>query len=178
MLLWKRVILKISKTLISKEEIENKISEIANEINYKYKGKELVVIGILKGAFIVVSDLAKQLELDVTFDFMSIKSYYGSESTGQVKIVKDLEYDITDKNVLIVEDIYDTGLTLTNLIKLLEYRNPKSIEIFCMFVKKEVPKDPVEINYSGFEIGPEFVVGYGLDYNGKHRELPYLAVLS
>lgn len=178
MLLWKRVILKISKTLISKEEIENKISEIANEINYKYKGKELVVIGILKGAFIVVSDLAKQLELDVTFDFMSIKSYYGSESTGQVKIVKDLEYDITDKNVLIVEDIYDTGLTLTNLKKLLESRNPKSIEIFCMFVKKEVPKDPVEINYSGFEIGPEFVVGYGLDYNGKHRELPYLAVLS
>ena len=178
MLLWKRVILKISKTLISKEEIENKISEIANEINYKYKGKELVVIGILKGAFIVVSDLAKQLELDVTFDFMSIKSYYGSESTGQVKIVKDLEYDITDKNVLIVEDIYDTGLTLTNLKKLLESRNPKSIEIFCMFVKKGVPKDPIEINYSGFEIGPEFVVGYGLDYNGKHRELPYLAVLS
>ena len=178
MLLWKRVILKISKTLISKEEIENKISEIANEINYKYKGKELVVIGILKGAFIVVSDLAKQLELDVTFDFMSIKSYYGSESTGQVKIVKDLEYDITDKNILIVEDIYDTGLTLTNLKKLLESRNPKSIEIFCMFVKKEVPKDPVEINYSGFEIGPEFVVGYGLDYNGKHRELPYLALLS
>ena len=170
--------MKISKTLISQEEIENKISEIANQINHKYKGQELVVIGILKGAFIVVSDLAKQLELDVTFDFMSIKSYYGSESTGQVKIVKDLEYDITDKNILIVEDIYDTGLTLNNLKKLLQSRNPKSIEIFCMFVKKEVAKDPVEINYSGFEIGPEFVVGYGLDYNGKHRELPYLGVLS
>ena len=170
--------MKISKTLISQEEIENKISEIANQINHKYKGQELVVIGILKGAFIVVSDLAKQLELDVTFDFMSIKSYYGSESTGQVRIVKDLEYDITDKNVLIVEDIYDTGLTLNNLKKLLQSRNPKSIEIFCMFVKKEVTKDPIEINYSGFEIGPEFVVGYGLDYNGKHRELPYLGVLS
>ncbi|MDC1071554.1 hypoxanthine phosphoribosyltransferase [Acidimicrobiia bacterium] len=170
--------MKISKTLISQEEIENKISEIANQINHKYKGQELVVIGILKGAFIVVSDLAKQLELDVTFDFMSIKSYYGSESTGQVKIVKDLEYDITDKNVLIVEDIYDTGLTLNNLKKLLQSRNPKSIEIFCMFVKKEVAKDLIEINYSGFEIGPEFVVGYGLDYNGKHRELPYLGVLS
>ena len=170
--------MKISKTLISQEEIENKISEIANQINHTYKGQELVVIGILKGAFIVVSDLAKQLELDVTFDFMSIKSYYGSESTGQVKIVKDLEYDITDKNVLIVEDIYDTGLTLNNLKKLLQSRNPKSIEIFCMFVKKEVAKDPIEINYSGFEIGPEFVVGYGLDYNGKHQELPYLGVLS
>ena len=170
--------MEISKVLISQEEIENKVSELASEINSKYKGKELVVIGILKGAFIVVSDLAKQLDLDVTFDFMSIKSYYGSESTGQVKIVKDLEYDITDKNVLIVEDIYDTGLTLSNLKKLLESRNPKSIEVFSMFVKKEVAQDPIEINYSGFEIGPEFVVGYGLDYNGKYRELPYLAVLA
>ena len=170
--------MEISKVLISQEEIENKVSELANEINSKYKGEELVVIGILKGAFIVVSDLAKQLELAVTFDFMSIKSYYGSESTGQVKIVKDLEYDITDKNVLIVEDIYDTGLTLSNLKKLLESRNPKSIEVFSMFVKKEVAQDPIEINYSGFEIGPEFVVGYGLDYNGKYRELPYLAVLA
>ena len=170
--------MKISKTLISKEEIENKISEIESEINDKYKEEELVVIGILKGAFIVVSDLAKKLQLDVTFDFMSIKSYYGSESSGQIKIVKDLEYDIADKNVLIVEDIYDTGLTLSNLKKLLESRNPKSIEIFCMFVKKDVAEDPIEINYSGFEIGPEFVVGYGLDYNGKYRELPYLGVLS
>ena len=170
--------MEISKVLISQEEIENKVSELANEINSKYKGEELVVIGILKGAFIVVSDLAKQLDLDVTFDFMIIKSYYGSESTGQVKIVKDLEYDITDKNVLIVEDIYDTGLTLSNLKKLLESRNPKSIEVFSMFVKKEVAQDPIEINYSGFEIGPEFVVGYGLDYNGKYRELPYLAVLA
>ena len=170
--------MEISKVLISQEEIENKVSELANEINSKYQGEELVVIGILKGAFIVVSDLAKQLDLDVTFDFMSIKSYYGSESTGQVKIVKDLEYDITDKNVLIVEDIYDTGLTLSNLKKLLESRNPKSIEVFSMFVKKEVAQDPIEINYSGFEIGPEFVVGYGLDYNGKYRELPYLAVLA
>ena len=170
--------MEISKVLISQEEIENKVSELANEINSKYKGEELVVIGILKGAFIVVSDLAKQLDLDVTFDFMSIKSYYGSESTGQVKIVKDLEYDITDKNVLIVEDIYDTGLTLSNLKKLLESRNPKSIEVFSMFVKKQVAQDPIEINYSGFEIGPEFVVGYGLDYNGKYRELPYLAVLA
>ena len=170
--------LKISKTLITKEEIENKISEIACEVNKKYEGEELVVIGILKGAFIVMSDLAKRLQVDVTFDFMSIKSYYGSESSGQIKIVKDLEYDISNKNVLIVEDIYDTGLTLSSLKKLLESRNPKNIEIFCMFIKKEVSKEPIEINYSGFEIGPEFVVGYGLDYNGKYRELPYLAILS
>jgi len=170
--------LKISRTLITKEEIDNKISEISNKINKKYKGEELVVIGILKGAFIVMSDLAKQLQVDVTFDFMSIKSYYGSESSGQIKIIKDLEYDIVNKNVLIVEDIYDTGLTLSSLKKLLESRNPKSIEIFCMFKKTEVSQDSIEINYTGFEIGPEFVVGYGLDYNGKYRELPYLAVLS
>lgn len=178
MLLQKRLVLKISKTLISQEEIENKISEIAEIINSKYKDEELVIIGILKGAFIVVSDLAKQLQIDVTFDFMSIKSYYGSKSSGQIKIIKDLEYDISNKNILIVEDIYDTGLTLSSLKKLLESRNPKSIEIFSMFVKKGVSKDPIEIDYSGFEIGPEFVVGYGLDYNGKYRELPYLAVLS
>ena len=170
--------MKISKTLITEDEIKNKISEIASQINEKYKGKELVVIGILKGAFIVISDLAKQLQVDVTFDFMSIKSYYGSESSGQIKIVKDLEYDISNKYVLIVEDIYDTGLTLSNLKKLLESRNPKSIEIFCMFNKKGVSQDQIDINYTGFEIGPEFVVGYGLDYNGKYRELPYLAVLS
>ena len=170
--------MKISKTLISQEEIKNKISEIAEIINSKYKDEELVVIGILKGAFMVVSDLAKQLQIDVTFDFMSIKSYYGSKSSGQIKIIKDLEYDISNKNILIVEDIYDTGLTLSSLKKLLESRNPKSIEIFSMFVKKGVSKDPIEIDYSGFEIGPEFVVGYGLDYNGKYRELPYLALLS
>ena len=98
MLLQKRLVLKISKTLISQEEIKNKISEIAEIINSKYKDEELVVIGILKGAFIVVSDLAKQLQIDVTFDFMSIKSYYGSESSGQIKIIKDLEYDISNKN--------------------------------------------------------------------------------
>jgi len=177
-LLQKRLVLKISKTLISQEEIKDKISEIAEIINSKYKDEELVVIGILKGAFMIVSDLAKQLQVDVTFDFMSIKSYYGSKSSGQIKIVKDLEYDISNKNILIVEDIHDTGLTLSNLKKLLESRNPKNIEIFCMFVKKEVSKDTIEIDYSGFEIGPEFVVGYGLDYNGKYRELPYLAVLS
>ena len=170
--------MKISKTLISQEEIENKISEIAELINSKYKGEELVVVGILKGACIVVSDLAKQLKVDVTYDFMSIKSYYGSESSVQIKIIKDLEYDISNKNILIVEDIYDTGLTLSSLKKLLESRNPKNIEFFCMFVKEGVSKDPIEIDYSGFEIGPEFVVGYGLDYKGKYRELPYLAVLS
>ena len=170
--------LKISKILISKEEIEAKVSEIADQINNDYRDKELIIIGILKGAFIVISDLAKNLSVDVTFDFMSLKSYEGLSSTGQIKIDKDLDTDITGKNILIVEDILDTGLTLSHLKNLLESRNPKSIEMLCIFVKKDVAKERVEIKYKGFEIGPEFVVGYGLDYNGKYRELPYLAVLA
>ena len=170
--------MKISKTLISKEEIENKISEIATKINDKYEEEELVVIGILKGAFIVVSDLAKQLQLDVTFDFMSIKSYYGSESSGQIKIVKDLEYDITDKNVLIVEDIVDTGLTLSWLKANLESRGAKSVEICTIFRKPEAAKVEVNVKYIGFDIPPAFIVGYGLDFNEKYRNLSVVAVLS
>ena len=133
---------------------------------------------ILKGAFIAISDLAKNLNIDVSFEFMSISSYEGSESTGQIKIEKDLDIDISGKNILIVEDIFDTGLTLSSLIDILESRNPKSIEIMCMFVKSVEKKIPVKIKYKGFEIGSEFVVGYGLDYMGKYRELPYLAELS
>ncbi len=168
----------ISKVLISKEEIDLKIRNLAQQINNDYKDKELIIIGILKGAFIVISDLAKQLEIDVRFDFMSIKSYDGAASTGQIKIDKDVDIDITNKNILIVEDIYDTGLTLAHLKKLLESRNPKSIEILSMFIKRGEKASPINIKYSGFELGPEFVVGYGLDYNGKYRELPYLAVLT
>ena len=170
--------MEIAKKLISEKEIQEKISHLADQINNDYKGKELIILGILKGAFIAISDLAKNLNLDVSFEFMSISSYEGSESTGQIKIEKDLDIDISGKNILIVEDIFDTGLTISHLKNLLESRNPKSIEILCMFIKKDVATEPVDIKYSGFEIGPEFVVGYGLDYEGKYRELPFLGVLS
>jgi len=170
--------MKITKKIISEEEIQERIINLANEINNDYTGKNLIILGVLKGAFIAISDLAKNLEIDVSFEFMSISSYEGSESTGQIKIEKDLDIDISGKNVLIVEDIFDTGLTLSSLIDILESRNPESIEIMCMFVKPIDKKIPVEIKYKGFEIGSEFVVGYGLDYMGKYRELPYLAELS
>ena len=170
--------MKISKVLIEQKQIEQKVKELADRINKDYLGEELVIVGILKGAFIVISDIAKQLDVDVTFEFMSIQSYDGTKSTGQIKIDKDLDIDITGKNILIVEDIFDTGLTLSHLKNLLESRNPKSIEILCMFVKKDISTEPVDIKYSGFEIGPEFVVGYGLDYEGKYRERPFLGVLS
>ena len=170
--------MKITKKIISEEQIQERIIQLSTEINKDYKGKNLIILGVLKGAFIAISDLAKNLNIDVSFEFMSISSYEGSESTGQIKIEKDLDVDIADKNILIVEDIFDTGLTLSSLIDILESRNPESIETMCMFVKPVENKIPVEIKYKGFEIGSEFVVGYGLDYMGKYRELPYLAELS
>ena len=170
--------MKISRELISQKEIEDKVVEIASQINEDYKDKDLIIVGILKGAFIVISDLAKCLNINVSFEFMSIKSYEGAESTGQIKIDKDLDVDITGKHILLVEDIYDTGLTLSHLVNLLNSRNPESIEIYCMFKKSKENSEPVDIKYSGFEIGPEFVVGYGLDFDGKYRELPYLGVLE
>ena len=170
--------MKITKTIISEEQIQERIIQLATEINKDYEGKNLIILGVLKGAFIAISDLAKNLNIDVSFEFMSISSYEGSESTGQIKIEKDLDVDIAGKNILIVEDIFDTGLTISSLIDILGSRNPESIQTMCMFVKPIENKIPVEIKYKGFEIGPEFVVGYGLDYMGKYRELPYLAELS
>ena len=170
--------MKITKKIISEEQIQERIIQLSTEINKDYKGKNLIILGVLKGAFIAISDLAKNLNIDVSFEFMSISSYEGSESTGQIKIEKDLDVDIGGRNILIVEDIFDTGLTLSSLIDILESRNPESIETMCMFVKPVENKIPVEIKYKGFEIGSEFVVGYGLDYMGKYRELPYLAELS
>ena len=170
--------MKISKELISESEIQSKINEIGAQINEDYDGQDLLIIGILKGAFITISDLAKRLKVDVSFDFMSVSSYEGTETSGQVKIEKDLDIDISGKNILIVEDIFDTGLTLSYLKKILDSRNPKSLEFMCMFIKDTDKTTSIDIKYHGFKIGPEFVVGYGLDFEGKYRELPYLAVLS
>ena len=143
--------MKITKKILSEEQIQERIIKLASEINTDYEGKNLIILGVLKGAFIAISDLAKNLNIDVSFEFMSISSYEGSESTGQIKIEKDLDIDISGKNILIVEDIFDTGLTLSSLIDILESRNPKSIEIICMFVKSVDKKIQVNINYKGFE---------------------------
>ena len=133
--------MKITKKILSEEQIQERIIKLASEINTDYEGKNLIILGVLKGAFIAISDLAKNLNIDVSFEFMSISSYEGSESTGQIKIEKDLDIDISGKNILIVEDIFDTGLTLSSLIDILESRNPKSIEIMCMFVKSVEKKN-------------------------------------
>ena len=142
--------MKITKKILSEEQIQERIIKLASEINTDYEGKNLIILGVLKGAFIAISDLAKNLNIDVSFEFMSISSYEGSESTGQIKIEKDLDIDISGKNILIVEDIFDTGLTLSSLIDIIEARNPKSIEIMCMFVKSVEKKIPVKIKHLNY----------------------------
>ena len=144
--------MKITKKILSEEQIQERIIKLASEINTDYEGKNLIILGVLKGAFIAISDLAKNLNIDVSFEFMSISSYEGSESTGQIKIEKDLDIDISGKNILIVEDIFDTGLTLSSLIDILESRNPKSIEIMCMFVKSVEKKIPVKIKCLNYQL--------------------------
>lgn len=157
--------------LISYEEMQKKIDLIAQQINRDYKGETLTVVGILKGAVLFYSDLVRRIDTDVQFDFMTISSYGNStESTGEVKIKKDLDSSISGKNVLIVEDIIDTGLTLTNLKEILSTRKPKSLKICCMLDKPSRRKVEIKPDYCCFEIPDQFVVGYGLDYAQSCRQ--------
>lgn len=158
--------------LISGDQMQRRIRELAQQINRDYKGKSLLVVGILKGAVLFFSDLVRQLEMDVRFDFMTISSYGGStESTGEVKIRKDLDTSISGQNILIVEDIIDTGLTLTALRELLLTRKPASFKICCMLDKPSRRKVEIKPDYCCFEIPDEFVIGYGLDYAQSGRQL-------
>jgi len=167
---------KIGNVLISAEEIEQKITEMGAAITRDYQGKDLVLIGILKGAFVVMADLARHIDLPIEFDFMAISSYgSATKSSGVVRILKDLDQEIADRHVLIVEDIVDTGLTLHYLLKNLQVRKPASLELAALLIKDGVERPPLEIRYEGFHIPPKFVVGYGLDLDGKFRNLPYVA---
>lgn len=160
--------------LISEDEINSRVLEIADAINNKYKNEELLVVGILKGSFVFMSDLIKRLNMPLEIDFMIVSSYSGTESTGNVNIIKDINNDITNKNILLVEDIVDTGLTLSNVRNLLFNRNPKNIEICTLIDKKVRRKVELEADYVGFNIGNEFIIGYGLDLDEKYRNLPYI----
>lgn len=167
------------RTLISSEEIEEKLAELGRRITEDYTGRDLVVVGVLKGAFMVMADLARAIDLPVEFDFMAVSSYGASTQTsGVVRILKDLDQEIEDRDVLIVEDIIDSGLTLNYLLKSLSVRRPASLEVAALLVKQGIQRVPLEVKYVGFEIGPEFVIGYGLDYAGKYRNLPYVGVLE
>ena len=167
------------RTLVSEEEIQAKLKEMGEAITEDYRGKELLVVGVLKGAFMVMADLARHIDLPVEFDFMAVSSYGAStKSSGVVRILKDLDEEIEGRHVLIVEDIIDTGLTLQYLIKNLEVRNPASLKLAALLIKDGIERPPLEVAYEGFHIGPEFVIGYGLDFDGKYRNLPHVAVVD
>ncbi|MDX6227184.1 MAG: hypoxanthine phosphoribosyltransferase [Frankiales bacterium] len=169
----------IEATLISAEEIQAKIKELAATIDADYAGRELLLVGVLKGACMVMADLARAITLPVQLDFMAVSSYgSGTRSSGVVRILKDLDKDITGKEVVVVEDIIDSGLTLSWLLRNLRSRGPESVEVLAMLRKPEAAKVDVPVRYMGFDIPNEFVVGYGLDYAERYRNLPYVGTLK
>lgn len=170
---------KIGRTLISKEELHSKISEIAAQIRRDYAGKELVCVGVLKGAVVFLADLIREIgpDVNVQVDFLAISSYGAStKSSGVVRIQKDLSTDIHGKNVLIVEDILDTGLSLGYIRQLMLERSPSSLAIAVLLDKPARHKQEVEVQYKGFTIPDEFVIGFGLDYAGHFRQLPEVCI--
>ena len=168
------------RILLKEEEVDKRIAEVAAMINRDYAGKEVHLICILKGGVFFTCELAKRLAEPVSMDFMSVSSYgSGTESSGVVRIVKDLDESIAGKNVLIVEDIIDSGRTLAYLIEILKQRNPESIHLCTLLDKPERRvKKQVKVDYTCFEIPDEFVVGFGLDYDQKYRNLPYIGVVE
>ena len=168
------------RVLLSEEEVDKRIREIAGEINRDYAGRAVHLICILKGGVFFPCELAKRLTVPVSLDFMSVSSYgSGTESSGVVRIVKDLDQPLEGKEILIVEDIIDSGRTLAYLIELLQKRNPKSIRLCTLLDKPERRvKKQVTVDYTCFTIPDEFVVGYGLDYDQKYRNLPYIGVVE
>lgn len=170
----------IEETLFSKEEIEQKVKELGQQISQDYnEDDEIVVIGVLKGASVFMSDLIRQIQLPVYIDFIAVSSYgYSTESSGIVRILKDLDLEVEGKHVLIVEDIIDTGLTLKYLTNNLEARNVKSLKICTLLDKPKRRKCDLDIDYIGFEIPDKFIVGYGIDYGEKYRNLPYIAAIK
>ncbi|MDD3655602.1 MAG: hypoxanthine phosphoribosyltransferase [Atribacterota bacterium] len=169
----------IEEILIPENQIQKRIEQLGNQISHDYKGKEIFCIGVLRGAIIFLADLARYIRVPMVIDFISISSYgVSTESSGVVRILKDLDENIEKKDVLIVEDIIDTGLTLDYLLRMLQSRKPASLKVCALLNKKERRKIEVPINYCGFDIPDRFVVGYGLDFNGLYRNIPYILVLK
>ena len=165
-----------TEVLISREQLADKVAELGAKISEDYKGEELFLIGILKGSVPFMADLMRAITLDVEMDFMSVSSYgSGTKTSGVVRILKDLDSDIAGKNVLIVEDIIDSGLTLAYLKEYLAKRNPKSIKIVTMLSRPARRKADIEADYAGFVVDDKFIVGYGLDIDQKYRNLPYIS---
>ncbi|HTL24294.1 MAG TPA: hypoxanthine phosphoribosyltransferase [Mycobacteriales bacterium] len=169
----------IAEVLFSEQEIQDKIAELAKSIDEDYRGKELLLVGVLKGAVMVMADLARALETPVSMEFMAVSSYGSStSSSGVVRILKDLDREIEGRHVLVVEDIIDSGLTLNWLLRNMRSRNPASVEVCALLRKPEAAKVDVQVKYVGFDIPSEFVVGYGLDYAERYRDLPFVGLLK
>lgn len=169
----------IEEILVSREEISNMVKNLGKRISEDYKGKELVLVGVLKGGFVFLSDLMREITIPVDMDFISVSSYGNSTKTsGVVRLIKDIDINITNKHVLIVEDLVDTGLTLKHLKELFNTRGPLSVKIAAALDKPSRRKVQIDIDYKGIEIPDKFVIGYGLDYAGKYRNLPDVCTLS
>lgn len=169
----------ILKVLLTEEEIKQRVSEIGQQISNDYKDKKLLLVSILKGSVVFMADLMRSIKIPAQIDFMAVSSYgSGVKTSGVVKIIKDLDIDLKGYDILIVEDILDSGMTLSYLIELLKTRNPNSVEICTLLDKPERHKVDVNIKYKGFTVPDEFVVGYGLDYDENYRNLPYIGILK
>jgi len=167
------------RILIDERKIENRVKALGAQITADYIDKDLIVIGILKGAVLFMADLVKKIDIPLSIDFMAVSSYGKStRSSGIVRILKDLDEEIEGRDVLIVEDIVDTGLTLKFLAENILSRNPKSLKVCCLLDKPSRRKVAVDVDYVGFEISDEFVVGYGLDYAQKYRNIPFIGVID
>ena len=176
------------KVLISRQDVAKRVSELGAQITQDFAGQSVVLVGVLKGAAIFLADLARNLDLDATFDFIGVSSYgnrptptqelkTGWDSTGEVKLTKDVDQTLKDKNIILIEDILDTGLTMTYLKKMLMARQPRSLKVAALLDKPSRRKLPLEGDYVGFKIPDEFVVGYGLDYAEKYRNLADICVV-
>ena len=170
---------KITKVLVTEEQIDAKVAELAAQVDAKYEGKDVLLVGVLKGAVMFMADLSRALQIPVQMDWMAVSSYgSGTQSSGVVRILKDLDADVMGRHVLIVEDIVDSGLTLSWLVSNLEARGAASVAVVALLRKPAAAKVPVDVKWVGFEIPNEFVVGYGLDYDERYRTLKGVAVLS
>jgi hypoxanthine phosphoribosyltransferase len=163
--------------LFTLEQIEVRVAELAEEISHDFAGESLLLVGVLKGAAVFLADLARAIELDATFDFISVASYKGTTSTGEVRLQKDLDESIEGRNVLLVEDILDTGLTLNYLYQLLLARNPRNLKVVALLDKPSRRTKPFKADYVGFEVANQFVVGYGMDHAERYRNLPDIRFL-
>lgn len=169
----------IERVLITQDEIADKVAELAARVDADYAGREILLVGVLKGAVMFMADFARALRTPVSMEFMAVSSYGSStSSSGVVRILKDLDREIADKHVLVVEDVIDSGLTLSWLLRNMSSRGPASVEVVALLRKPEAAKVNVPVKYVGFDIASEFVVGYGLDFDERYRDLPFVGLLK